>query len=63
VERVYGRAPPPPASSERRPAALARGDNGRPWFTTPLRPLPLRPPLRPLERLALAFDWQLAAVK
>ena len=61
LERVYGREPPPAASSELRPAALTRGDNRKPWFTTPRRPLPLH--LTLMERLALGFDWQQAAVK
>lgn len=61
LERVYGRAPPPHASSERRPAALAKGENGRPWFTTPRKPLPLQQTT--LEWLALHIDWQQGAVR
>ncbi|EIE20379.1 Metallo-dependent phosphatase [Coccomyxa subellipsoidea C-169] len=61
LERVYGGEPPPPASSEQRPAALTKGYNGKPWFTTPRSPLPLQ--LGFMEWLVLHLDWQQAAVR
>lgn len=59
LERVQGRAPPPPASSEERAVSLIRSDGDKMLFTTPKRPLKLQ--LRLLEWIALHLDWQLAA--
>ena len=59
LERVKGKSPPPPASSELRPVSLIRGDGDKMLFTTPRRPLPLK--LKLLEHIVLHWDWQLAA--
>ena len=59
MERVKGKSPPPPASSELRPVSLIRSDGDKMLFTTPRRPLPLKVKL--LEDIVLHWDWQLAA--
>ena len=59
LERVKGKAPPPPASSELHPVSLIRSEGGKMLFTTPRRPLPLK--LKLLEHMVLHWDWQLAA--
>ena len=59
LERVKGKAPPPPASSELRPVSLIRSEGDRMLFTVPKRPLPLK--LKLLEHIVLHWDWQLQA--
>ena len=61
MERAYVGAPPPPASSEARPAAVVTDQNGEVRLGAPARPLPLRARTG-LEWAALHLDWQRAAV-
>lgn len=61
LERVTGKSPPPPASSEERPVSLIRSEGGKMLFTTPRKPLELH--LKLLEHIVLHLDWQLTAQK
>ena len=49
------------ARSEVRPVALGKIEDGRPCFTAPAQPLPLR--LTFFEWAVLHLDWQLGAVR
>jgi len=59
LERVKGRAPPPPASSEKRPVSLIRSGGDKMLFTVPKRPMNLK--LKLLEHIVTHWDWQLGA--
>ena len=61
LERVYGKTPPPPASSELRPVALTRSADGQPRFTMPVTPMPMLKRTF-LEWAVLNTDWQQGAV-